>query len=65
MKINTEEGEGGITESGVITACKLAEKAGLDLVQLSGLRWTKERAKTPLYYDIGKKLADILKIQLW
>ena len=62
MKINTEEGEGGITENGVITACKLAEKAGLDLVQLSGTKWFKEKSKTPFYYEIGKKLADILKI---
>jgi 2,4-dienoyl-CoA reductase-like NADH-dependent reductase (Old Yellow Enzyme family) len=62
MKINTEEGEGGITENGVITACKLAEKAGLDLIQLSGISWQKEKSKTPFYYDIGKKLADILKI---
>jgi len=62
MKITTEEGEGGITEYGVITACKLAEKAGLDLVQLTGMRWLKEKSKTPFYYDIGKKLADILKI---
>jgi 2,4-dienoyl-CoA reductase-like NADH-dependent reductase (Old Yellow Enzyme family) len=62
MKINTEEGEGGITENGVITACKLAEKAGLDLVQLSGTKWFNEKSKTPFYYEIGKKLADILKI---
>ena len=62
MKINTEEGEGGITENGVITACKLAEKAGLDLVQLSGTKWFNKKSKTPFYYEIGKKLADILKI---
>ena len=62
MKINTEEGEGGITENGVITACKLAEKAGLDLVQISGLKWFTEKSKSPFFYEIGKKLADLLKI---
>ena len=62
MKINTEEGEGGITENGVITASKLAEKAGLDLIQLSGTKWFNERSKTPFYYEMGKKLADILNI---
>ena len=60
--MNTEEGEGGITENGVITAAKLAEKAGLDLIQLSGTKWFNERSKTPFYYEIGKKLADILNI---
>ena len=62
MKMNTEEGEGGITENGVITAAKLAEKAGLDLIQLSGTKWFNERSKTPFYYEIGKKLAEILNI---
>ena len=62
MKINTEEGEGGITENGVITASKLAEKAGLDIIQLSGTKWFTEKSKTPFYYEIGKKLADILNI---
>ena len=62
MKLNTEEGEGGITENGVITASKLAEKAGLDLIQLSGTKWFTEKSKTPFYYEIGKKLADILNI---
>ena len=62
MKINTEEGEGGITENGVITASKLAEKAGLDLIQISGMKWFNERSKTPFYYEMGKKLADILNI---
>jgi 2,4-dienoyl-CoA reductase-like NADH-dependent reductase (Old Yellow Enzyme family) len=61
MKINTEEGEGGITENGVITASKLAEKAGLDLIQLSG-KWYDLKSKTPFYYEMGKKLADILNI---
>ena len=62
MKLNTEEGEGGITENGVITASKLAEKAGLDIIQLSGTKWFTEKSKTPFYYEIGKKLADILNI---
>ena len=62
MKLNTEEGEGGISENGVITASKLAEKAGLDIIQLSGTKWFTEKSKTPFYYEIGKKLADILNI---
>ena len=49
MKINPEEGEGGITENGVITASKLAEKAGLDLIQISGMKWFNERSKTPFF----------------
>ena len=37
IKINVNDGvENGINENGFLTACKLIEKAGADLIQTSG-----------------------------
>ena len=46
VKIDSENDEnGGITEQGFLTACKLAEKAGVDMIQVTGFKWTREKPK--------------------
>ena len=65
MKINCEDGyPEGITQEGFLTACKLAEKAGVDMIQVSGMEWWfgKIKPKTPVFLDQTKLLADIVKI---
>ena len=63
LKINSEDGmEGGITEEGLIKTCQLAEAAGIDYIQISGMRWLSERIKSPIYADISAKLAEKVKI---
>ena len=65
MKINCEDGyPGGITQEGFLTACKLAEKAGVDMIQVSGMEWWfgKIKPKTPVFFQQTKLLADIVKI---
>ena len=63
LKINSEDGEeNGITEEGLITACQLAEKAGIDYIQISGMRWISERIKSPIYAEISAKLAEKVNI---
>ena len=42
IKLNTEEGEGGITENGVITLSKIAKKA------VSGTKWLKIKINIPI-----------------
>ena len=64
VKIDSENDENdGITEEGFLTACKLAEKAGIDMIQVSGFKWTRERPKNgPYYFEAAKKLAEVVKI---
>ena len=65
MKINCEDGyPGGITQEGFFTACKLAEKAGVDMIQVSGMEWWfgKIKPKTLIFFQQTKLLADIVKI---
>ena len=65
MKINCEDGyPGGITQEGFLTACKLAEKAGVDMIQVSGMEWLfgKIKPNTPVFFQQTKLLADIVKI---
>ena len=63
IKINSEDGyENGITEEGLIKTCQLAEKAGIDYIQISGMRWLNERIKSPIYADVSAKLAEKVKI---
>ena len=65
IKINSEDGDkNGITEEGFITACLMAEKAGIDFIQISGIRWLSERTKTPIYAEAGIKLSQKLKIPI-
>ena len=63
LKINSEDGDkNGITEEGFIKICQMAEAAGVDYIQVSGVRWFKERINNPIYADIGSKLSEKLKI---
>ena len=63
LKINSEDGDkNGISEEGFIKICQMAEAAGVDYIQISGIRWIKERIDNPIYADIGIKLAEKLKI---
>jgi len=65
MKINSEDGDkNGITEEGFLTACLMAEKAGIDFIQISGIRWLSERTKTPIYAEAGIKLLQKVKIPI-
>ena len=40
----------------------MAETAGVDYIQISGIKWLKERIDSPIYANIGTKLAEKLKI---
>jgi 2,4-dienoyl-CoA reductase-like NADH-dependent reductase (Old Yellow Enzyme family) len=63
LKLNSEDNDPhGITPEGFITACKLAEQAGVDLIEVTGMKWKKNRENKLVYFDMGKMLADILKI---
>ena len=63
IKINSEDADPkGITEEGFIKACLMAEVAGIDFIQITGLRWLGERIRNPIYADIGIKLAEKIKI---
>ena len=65
LKINSEDGdENGITEQGFIKICQLAEKAGVDYIQISGVKWIKQRIDNLIYSDIGTKLAEKLNIPI-
>ena len=63
LKINSEDGDkNGISEEGFIKICQMAEAAGVDYIQISGIKWLKERIDNPIYADIGIKLAEKVKI---
>ena len=63
LKLNSEDNDpNGITPEGFITACKLAEQAGVDLIEVTGMKWKKNRENKLVYFDMGKALANILKI---
>ena len=65
LKINSEDDDpNGITPEGFITACKLAEQAGIDMIDVTGMKWKKNKENKLVYFDIGKILADILKIPI-
>ena len=57
IELDSENDEnGGITEQGFLTACKLAEKAGVDMIQVTGFKWTREKPKNgPYYFEAAKK----------
>ena len=63
IKINSEENDvNGITEDGFFKICLMAEKAGIDYIQVSGTRILTERIKNIVYKDIAAKLAEKVKI---
>ena len=41
---------------------KWPKPAGVDYIQISGIKWLKERIDSPIYANIGTKLAEKLKI---
>ena len=66
LKLNSYDGdkiENGITENGFLTACKLAENAGVDIIKVSG-DWDqkKPKPKNPMFLNLTKKLSQIVKI---
>jgi 2,4-dienoyl-CoA reductase-like NADH-dependent reductase (Old Yellow Enzyme family) len=65
LKINSEDNDpNGITPNGFLTACKLAEKAGIDMIDVTGMRWKEVKESKVVYFDEGKSLAEILKIPI-
>ena len=65
MKINTEDGDvNGISEEGFLKACIMAEKAGIDFIQLSGVKIILEKNKGIIYKYIGAKLAEMVKVPI-
>ena len=65
LKINSEDDDpNGKTPNGFLTACKLAEKAGIDKIDVTGMKWEKINESKLVYFDIGKTLADTLKISI-
>ena len=66
LKLNSYDGDkikNGITENGFLTACKLAEKNGVDIINVSG-DWDKKKPKpkNPMFLQATKKLSEIVKI---
>ena len=37
-------------------------KTGIDMIDVTGMKWKKNRENKMVYFDIGKTLANILKI---
>jgi 2,4-dienoyl-CoA reductase-like NADH-dependent reductase (Old Yellow Enzyme family) len=62
-KIDSTDEENGFTESGFIYLGKALEQAGLDLMEISGPNPIR-KDKDPYFYNVTKKLADILKIPI-
>ena len=63
LKLNSEDDDpNGITFEGFMTACKMAEQAGVDMIEVTGMKWKKNRENKLIYFEAGKILADTLKI---
>ncbi len=64
IKISVNDGiENGINENGFLTACKLIEKAGADLIQTSGNYVEhKIKPKNPIFYEQTNKISEIVNI---
>jgi 2,4-dienoyl-CoA reductase-like NADH-dependent reductase (Old Yellow Enzyme family) len=60
-KIDNVSEEHGFTESGFITVAKALEKAGLDIIEISGPNPLRN-SEDPYFYEDTKKIAEILKI---
>ena len=65
LKINSEDcDKNGITEEGFMKICLMAEEAGVDFIQVSGMKWLREKTKALLYPEISAKLAEKVKIPI-
>ena len=42
----------------------MLEEAGTDIIEVSGIRWKKNKENKLVYFEEGKILADILKIPI-
>ncbi len=63
IKINSEDGDdNGITEEGFFKACLMAEEAGIDFIQVSGIKIVGIKIKNIVYKDISARLAEKVKI---
>ena len=63
LKINSDDGiKNGISKEGFLLTCQLAEKAGVDIIQVSGMDWVKSKERKPFFFESAKKLADIVNI---
>ena len=60
-KIDNPTTEHGFTESGFITTAKMLEKAGLDIIEISGPN-PHRSGDQPYFYNDTKKIADVLNI---
>ena len=60
-KIDSPTPEHGFTESGFITTAKALEKAGLDIIEISGPNPLRS-GDQPYFYDGTKKIAEVLNI---
>ena len=60
-KIDSTDEENGYTENGFLTIGKNLEKAGIDLIEISGPNAARE-GSNPYFYEPTKKIAETLKI---
>ena len=60
-KIDNPTDEDGFTESGFITTAKALEKAGLDIIEVSGPN-PHRNGDQPYFYEDTKKIAEVLNI---
>ena len=63
-KIDCTDEAHGFTESGFITTAKALEKAGIDLMEISGPTAVRTGGGDPYFYNETKKIAEILKIPI-
>ena len=60
VKLDSEDEEHGFDEKGFLTAGKLAEENGADLIEVSGTNY--DRAGEIIFFEKAKKLAETVKI---
>ncbi|MCM1339948.1 MAG: NADH:flavin oxidoreductase, partial [Muribaculaceae bacterium] len=64
VKINSEDCiTDGISENGFLTACKMAEDAGANAIEVSG-NWFCVKTKDPYYINQAKKLSETIDIPI-
>ena len=55
LKINSEDDDpNGITPEGFITACKMAEQAGVDMIEITRMKWKKNRENKLVFLRLEK-----------